>query len=220
MLFLFNTRSCIQNTLTSGAAWPSGCLGWALRPSAHVSKGILHATQDRNFIVASRAWPSGYIWAKWARCASKCILYTNRDTVVCKIHLLACVLDTCHCIQDTLSSRALGLSAVRPSARASKGILHTTRNTVVCKIPLLARRTLPKSWTKQPAGQARRATIGYLVYKYTIHKGSLQLILPFFTPSTHVRKIWPFTSKINTRGRICQPPPFSCGRPLWMTPYE
>ena len=29
---------------------------------------------------------------------------------------------------------------------------------IVCKIPLLARRT-------QPAGQARRATIGYLVYK-------------------------------------------------------
>ena len=32
----------------------------------------------------------------------------------------------------------------------------------VCKIPLLARRTRPKGW--QPAGQARRATIGYLVY--------------------------------------------------------
>ena len=33
-------------------------------------------------------------------------------------------------------------------------------NNVVCKIPLLARRTRPK----QPAGQARHATIGYLVY--------------------------------------------------------
>ena len=32
---------------------------------------------------------------------------------------------------------------------------------LVCKIPLLARRTRPM----QPAGQARRATIGYLVYK-------------------------------------------------------
>ena len=33
-----------------------------------------------------------------------------------------------------------------------------TESNVVCKIPLLARRTRPK-------GQARRATIGYLVYK-------------------------------------------------------
>ena len=32
---------------------------------------------------------------------------------------------------------------------------------LVCKIPLLARRTRPM----QPVGQARRATIGYLVYK-------------------------------------------------------
>ena len=31
---------------------------------------------------------------------------------------------------------------------------------LVCKIPLLARRTRPM----QPVGQARRATIGYLVY--------------------------------------------------------
>ena len=31
--------------------------------------------------------------------------------------------------------------------------------TLVCKIPLLAQRT-------RPAGQARRATIGYLVYNY------------------------------------------------------
>ena len=30
------------------------------------------------------------------------------------------------CIQDNLSSRALGLAAFRPSARASKGILHTS----------------------------------------------------------------------------------------------
>ena len=31
------------------------------------------------------------------------------------------------CSQDTLSSRALGLAAFRPSARASKGILHTNK---------------------------------------------------------------------------------------------
>ena len=36
------------------------------------------------------------------------------------------------CIQDTLSSRALGLAAAfRPSARASKGILHTTMSQVI-----------------------------------------------------------------------------------------
>ena len=35
--------------------------------------------------------------------------------------------------------------------------------TFVCKIPLLARRTRPR-----PKGQARRATIGYLVYKYYV----------------------------------------------------
>ena len=33
----------------------------------------------------------------------------------------------------------------------------------VCKIPLLARRTRPM----HPVDQARRATIGYLVYKHT-----------------------------------------------------
>ena len=36
----------------------------------------------------------------------------------------------------------------------------------VCKIPLLARRTRPKGG--RPVGQARRATIGYLVYKHCL----------------------------------------------------
>ena len=40
------------------------------------------------------------------------------------------------------------------------GCSNITIVTIVCKIPLLARRTRPKA----PAGQARRATIGYLVY--------------------------------------------------------
>ena len=53
-------------------------------------------------------------------------------------------------------ARALGLAAAfRPSARAKESCIQ------VCKIPLLARRTRPM----QPVGQARRATIGYLVYK-------------------------------------------------------
>ena len=36
--------------------------------------------------------------------------------------------------------------------------IHNVNYGLVCKIPLLARRTRPK-------GRARRATIGYLVYK-------------------------------------------------------
>ena len=49
--------------------------------------------------------------------------------------------------------RARALGRVR---RASKGILHTN---LYCS---LARRTRPK-------GQARRATIGYIVYKIKLH---------------------------------------------------
>ena len=40
-------------------------------------------------------------------------------------------------------------------------IMSQNQLDLVCKIPLLARRTRPM----QPVGQARRATIGYLVYK-------------------------------------------------------
>ena len=66
---------------------------------------------------------------------------TSGKTIVCKIHFLA---------------RALGLKAKRARDDRVSCIL-------VCNIPLLARRTRPK-------GQARRATIGCLVYNLYTRK--------------------------------------------------
>ena len=58
----------------------------------------------------------------------------------------------------------LGIFHTAKTARkyAGKFIIIRGSGVVVCKIPLLARRTRPM----QPVGQARRATIGYLVYKW------------------------------------------------------
>ena len=56
-------------------------------------------------------------------------------------------------------------------------------NRVVCKIPLLARRTRPK-------GQARRATIGYLVYNQSSwlkHSNSIMLIIEVQAPYVKTR---------------------------------
>ena len=72
----------------------------------------------------------------------------------------------CHvtCIQYTLSSRALGLAAFRPSAREqSLAYKH-----FVSKIPLLARAL------GLTAGPSARSTKGYLVYKQTIHNTKFQ----------------------------------------------
>ena len=66
---------------------------------------------------------------------------TSGKTIICKIHFLA---------------RALGLKAERARDDRVSCIL-------VCKIPLLARRTRPK-------GQARRASIGCLVYNLYTRK--------------------------------------------------
>ena len=45
---------------------------------------------------------------------------------------------------------------------------------------------------------------------------SIKDVRKILNPLPHVRKIWPFTGKINSGVRICQTP--SCGRPLWMAP--
>ena len=50
---------------------------------------------------------------------------------------------------------------------------------LVCKIPLLARRT-------RPVGQARRSTIGYLVYKGSSKTSSLILLLFGLYTSYHI----------------------------------
>ena len=59
---------------------------------------------------------------------------------------------------------ALGLAVFRPSAHTRKSLLHTN--------PLYARYLCSRDAlglrAEQPVGQARRATIGYLVYKQTL----------------------------------------------------
>ena len=51
------------------------------------------------------------------------------DTTECELSI--CYYIFIYCIQDTLSSRALGLSAFRLNARASKGIMHTSHHCTV-----------------------------------------------------------------------------------------
>ena len=63
---------------------------------------------------------------------------------------------------------------------------------VVCKIPLLARRT------RQPAGQARRATIGYLVYNLQRYVSRMtrtenfrsQFFFKVFLETTFLHVLW------------------------------
>ena len=102
-----------------------------------------------------------------------------------------------YCLQDTISSQTLGLVVVQPLAeRAGNGIVHTTCYSVICHVVnVCMQETFARATHSalRPAGQVRRATIGYLVYKVNV----ICHLIKYWTPydwrlchTGHARVTW------------------------------